>query len=47
VADLAFDDERRLDVDLGGIRTEIVELGTRDEAASLLRLCKRDPNGSP
>lgn len=43
----ALDLERRVDVDIGGVRAQIVEFGLFDETLSGLRLRERDPDGSP
>ena len=47
VTDLALDRERGVDVDVVGVRAQIVEFGLRDEAGPLLRFGERDPHGAP
>ena len=47
VVDLALDRERRFDIDLAGVRPQIVEFGLRDEALRGLGLGQRHPNRAP
>ena len=47
VPDLAFDGERRGQIDVVGVGAQVVELGLADQACALLRLGERDPHGAP
>ena len=47
VMDLALDLERRFDVDLAGVRAQIVDLGLLDQPLGGLRFGQRDPYGAP
>jgi hypothetical protein len=47
VPDLAFDRQRRGEIDLVGMRAQVVDFCLRHEARELLRLRQRNPNRAP